>query len=295
MPVPGAKFLVLLVLLWPGPAQATDVINDRLRQQLEPMIANLSAEGVRASVGVQQLNDAQADFVLIGSHEPYHPASVIKLLLITTLLQQADAELLSLDRVVTVTPEAVVGGMGTLQHDRLPQQLTLDQLAELTVTISDNTATNVLVDVVGYEAMAALAERLGLQQTRFGRKMFETPQPPLRDNTTTAADTLRLLSVVYHGDLLLPASRGHLLRWMGAQTVRTKIAVGIPPGIPLAHKTGENGPVSHDVGYVLSPAGEFALVIFSETSRTSDFDAAQALLNPIVAELAAAVYTVLNP
>jgi beta-lactamase class A len=77
---------------------------------------------------------------------------------------------------------------------------------------------------------------------------------------------------------------------MSAQTVKTKFGAAIPADVPLAHKTGENGPVSHDIGYLLLPGNELAMVVFSESSTTTDFQQAQAQLNPWVAQAAGLIY-----
>lgn len=166
------------------------------------------------------------------------------------------------------------------------------QGVRLSVGVMDLTSDNnvLLVDVVGYQNMAALADQLALPTLQFGRKMFEAAQPPERDNVINASEALALLGHIYHGSFLSPAARDQILAWMSAQTVTSKIAAGVPADVPLAHKTGENGPVSHDIGYLLSPGNELALVIFAETSTTSDFDAAQLQLNPLVAQIAGVIY-----
>jgi beta-lactamase class A len=290
--MPVIRTLLLLVAsLVSATTTAAEQPFQALHSELQPLIDNAASQGIRMSVGVSDLGGAFAgETVLLGSDDAYHPASTIKLLLIAALMQQVDAGRLSLDNAVAVTAADIVGGMGRLQSEAVPQQVSLRRLAELTVTISDNTATNVLVEAVGYDAMTALARQLGLNTMQFGRKMFETAQPPLRDNYIDARDALALLQQIYYGDFLSSASRTQILDWMSEQTVKSKIGAGIPEDVPLAHKTGENGPVSHDIGYILIPGREVALVIFAETSATTDFDAAQAQLNTLVAEIAARVY-----
>ncbi|MDP2128898.1 MAG: serine hydrolase [Pseudohongiella sp.] len=286
----------LLVSLASASTAAAEQSFQSLQAELQPLIDNAASQGIRVSVGAMDLTGAFAgQTLLLGSDGAYHPASTIKLLLIAALMQQVDAGRLSLDNTVAVSAADIVGGMGRLQSETVPQQVTLRRLAELTVTISDNTATNVLVDAVGYDAMAALANQLGLKTMQFGRKMFEAAQPPLRDNYIDARDALELLAQIYKGDFLGNDSRRQILEWMSAQTVKSKIAAGIPAQVPVAHKTGENGPVSHDIGYILMPGREVALVIFSETSTTTDFDTAQAQLNPLVAKIAESFYQAIQP
>lgn len=292
------RFLIVLVFFLSGTAGAAESpvqgFDEGLQEGLQPLLAQASANGLRLSVGVADLSGAFDDqTLLLGSEASYAPASTIKLLLIAALMQQVDAGRLRLSDTVPVDPDDIVGGMGLLQNEPTPQQVSLQRLAELTITVSDNTATNVLVDVVGYQAMAALAEQLQLQTMQFGRKMFEAAQPPEKDNYIDVRDSLQLLSQIYQGDFLGEESRAQILAWMSAQTVKSKIGAGVPEGVLVAHKTGENGPLSHDMGYLLIPGREVALAIFAETSNTTDFNAAQAELNPVVADIAARVYRAL--
>lgn len=262
----------------------------QLSHVLEPLVLAAAAQEVRLAIGVQDLRESDSRVALVGSTESYHPASTIKMLLIAALMARVDAGTLALHDTVMVTPHDIVGGYGVLQHEDVPQQVSLARLAELTVTISDNTATNVLVDAVGYDTLRSLAQTLGLQTMHFGRKMFEAPSPPDHDNFINAADTLVLLSEIYADSLLSASSRQQVIAWMEAQTVGTKIAAGVPAGTRIAHKTGENGPVSHDIGYLLLPGREVAIAIFAEVIGSTDFDAAQSIANPIVANVAAVVH-----
>ena len=259
-----------------------------LAQTLAPLVEKANSGGVRMSIGVLDLtelgNDAKE--VLLGSTESYPPASTVKMLLLASLMEQVDAGTLTLSDTAVVESDDIVGGYGILQHQPTPQEISIGRLAELMITISDNTATNVLVDVVGVDAMADLAARLALPDLQFARKMFGTPNPPNVENYITAADTVVLLQAIYEGSFLSVSSRQQILDWMTAQTVKTKIGAGVPAGIPTAHKTGENGPVSHDVGYILLPGKEVVIAIFTQTSTSDDFDTAQAQLNPMVAEVA---------
>jgi beta-lactamase class A len=265
-----------------------------LESVLRPLVQEADERGVRLAVGVRDLSDPnEKRTALVGSPESYHPASTIKMLLIATLMTRVDAGSLSLNDTATIGQQDVVGGYGVLQHESIPQQVSLGRLAELTVTISDNTATNALVDAVGYETMRALAKSLGLEVMQFGRKMFEPGIAPDRENYINSGDALELLTQIYQGTFLTQQSRDRILDWMAGQTVKTKIAAGVPHGVTIAHKTGENGPVSHDIGYLLLPGKEVAIVIFSEARGETDFESAQLKANPIVANVAAVVYAFL--
>ena len=280
-----------------APVCAQEIQWQEMHEALTPHLISAQQENVRLTIAILDLStapNAARRVAVLGSPQTYPPASTIKMLLLATLMQQVDAGVLRLSDTAIVEEDDIVGGYGVLQNEPRPQPVTLERLAQLMVTISDNTATNVLVDVVGYPAMQTLADALALQDMQFARKMFGTPNPPAVENYITAADTLVLLREIYAGDFLSEQSRQQILTWMSAQTVKTKIAAGVPPGTPIAHKTGENGAVSHDVGYILIPGHELALALFAQSLLTDDFDQAQAQLNPLLANITRSIIAVVN-
>ncbi len=288
--------LVALSLCLPASLFAQSGTWQEMVRQLESEVASAEEQDIRLSIGVLGLDGPhEGAFALVGSPRPYPPASTIKMLLIATLMWQVDEGTLSLADTATVTESDIVGGYGVLQDEPVPNQVPVGRLAWLTVTISDNTATNVLVDLVGYESMQALADELGLETMQFGRKMFESPAPPEQENYIDTIDTITLLRHIHEGTFLADDSRDQILSWMSAQTVTTKIAAGIPDDVPIAHKTGENASVTHDLGYLLLPGNEVALAIFAESQVSDDFDTVQAAVNPVVAGVARTIYNHLAP
>lgn len=284
------------VLCLPASGTAQSGTWQAMVREIEIEVDRAAEQDIRLSVGVLGLSGShEGALALVGSPLPYPPASTIKMLLIAALMQQVDEGALSLETTATVTENDVVGGYGVLQDEAVPNNVQVARLAELTVTISDNTAANVLVDVVGYEAMQSLADELGLDTMQFGRKMFESPEPPGRENYIDALDTITLLRHIHEGTFLRDGSREQILSWMSDQTVTTKIAAGVPEGTLVAHKTGENASVTHDMGYLLLPGNELALAIFAESLVSDDFDTVQAAVNPVVAGVARTIHDHLAP
>ncbi|MCQ6562617.1 serine hydrolase [Paenibacillus mendelii] len=257
---------------------------------VQPIIDNAKQNGIRVSVGLEDVSGAYGDdSLLLGSSESYMPASTIKVALISALLQQVDKGVLTLDKLVTVEKSDVVGGTGSLQKETFPQEVSIARLARLTITQSDNTATNVLIDEVGLDNVQALMDQLGLEVMHLGRKMFASAPTPEQDNYINAADLAALLDQIYSGQFLSNTSRNQLITWMSAQEVNTKFGAALPDA-PIAHKTGENANVTHDAGFFLVPGHEIAISVMTEVTTTKDFDEAQKIGNPIVQDIAKAVY-----
>jgi len=259
---------------------------------LLPIIDQAQREGIRVSVGLKDLSGKTKKEAVFGSEQSYAPASTIKMALVTALMRQVDRGVLSLEDRVTVLPEVVVGGTGSLQYETFPQEVTIERLARLMITQSDNTATNVLIDVVGLDTVQELMDDLGLTVMHLGRKMFASAPTPQQDNYINAADLTSLLSEIYEGDLLSAQSRELIIGWMKAQEVNTKFGA-VLPDVTIAHKTGENANVTHDTGYFLIPGKETAVTVLTEVTTTSDYATAQSIGNPLIQKIAVAVYETL--
>ncbi|SDX99536.1 beta-lactamase class A [Micromonospora pattaloongensis] len=242
----------------------------------------------RAGVAVRDLSGRYGfrDIAVNGSFRP-PAASVIKLWILAELLRQVDCGRLSLEKKVLVERRDVVAGAGDLRDEKLPQRVPVRRLAELMITVSDNTATNVLIDTLGGVApVNALIRALGQQQTQLGSKLYD-PSPRARGNYTSAVDVVSLLAAVWEGRLLSPASRDFMIDLMRGQTIDTKIPAALPPDAPVAHKTGELEDAAHDVGYYLIPGSEVAVAFLTAGPEAPGTE--------LVRELARAVYDHVAP
>ncbi|WP_339295440.1 serine hydrolase [Paenibacillus sp. FSL W7-1279] len=259
---------------------------------VNPIIREAGDKGIRVAVGLKDLSGRDRE-LLLGSRQSYMPASTIKMALVSALMKEVDAGRLTLEQKVKVEQEDVVGGTGSLQKETFPQDVTIERLARLMITQSDNTATNVLIDVVGLNKVQALLDELGLDVMHLGRKMFAAAPTPEQDNYINAEDLVHLLANIHSGEFLSDNSRDQIIDWMKAQEVDTKFGAALPDA-PIAHKTGENANVTHDAGYFLQPGREIAISVLTEVTTTSSFDEAQAIGNPVVQEIAKAVYQALE-
>lgn len=208
-------------------------------------------------------------------------ASVIKLLIAWEAFRQAEAGLVHLGETVSVRPEAVVGGTGVLGTLTPGISLTWLDMVALMLVVSDNTATNLLIDRLGFEAINATASSLGLTQTVLGRKMMDfAARAAGRENYMSAADAARLLAMlvlqaggvpggvggpapgfltgdepaaVAPGARLSAASARELLAILEKQQFNHKLPALLPP-VRCAHKTGELPGLEHDAGVIYLPA-----------------------------------------
>ena len=166
--------------------------------------------------------------------EPMGAASVIKLTVMAELFRQLEAGLVRRDQKITVRDEdrVPICGVLTLMHTGL--EVTPVDLCWLMITISDNMATNLLIDLLGLENIQENNRRLGLEGVALNRKLFETRETFRgKRNTVSARGVARLL------EMLL------------AQQCTNKMPLLLAEG-ETAHKTGEDEGITHDVGIVLA-------------------------------------------
>ena len=128
--------------------------------------------------------------------------------------------------------------------------MTLRDVATLMVTVSDNTATNMIIDRVGMENVNATMTRLGLSHTKLQRKMMDSEAWIAdRENLWTPNEQAKLLEMLHRGDVLSAASRKEILHILSIPK-SSRIRPLLPPGTRVAHKTGTVSGVVVDVGIV---------------------------------------------
>ncbi|HEY7698009.1 MAG TPA: serine hydrolase, partial [Vicinamibacteria bacterium] len=185
-------------------------------------------------------------------------ASAIKLPVLVELMRQVEAGEQNLEEVVTLSASDIVPGSGVLQHlTPAKVSLTLRDVATLMVTVSDNTATNIVIDRVGMAKVNAEMARLGLSSTKLQRKMQDrTAWEENRENLSTPDEQARLLELLYKGEILSPGSREEIDRILTIPKPG-QLRTLLPEGTKVAHKTGTLSGVVVDVGIVYLPDRPF--------------------------------------
>ncbi|RIK43718.1 MAG: hypothetical protein DCC57_17560, partial [Chloroflexi bacterium] len=136
----------------------------------------------------------------VQAEEVFPAASTIKLPILVQLLMRARSGEADLAQRVTVPAASHVLGSGVVAYLAGPVTLSLLDLAILMVIVSDNTATNLCLEVAGLGATNALLDRLGLHQTRVRRKMMDQVAAVRElENVATPAELVQLLRLLDAG------------------------------------------------------------------------------------------------
>jgi len=147
------------------------------------------------------------------------------------------------------------------------------------IAVSDNTAANALISELGFDRLSRTAARIGLEQTYLRRHFLNSAPIILHpQNLTSARDIGMLLYGLERGaregitTIASPLSCRRMIKILLQQEDRDKIAQGLPPGIPLANKSGEISGVRSDVG-IIDPFGDAPYVLAILTKDLDDLNA----------------------
>ena len=202
-------------------------------------------------------------------HEPdrtLRTASVGKLLLLAETARRIEARELDPAEPLPKDPHLAIADSGLWQHLAV-QALPVVDLAVLIAAVSDNYATNVLLERIGLNAVARLGASLGLRRTALYDRVRpgRGPQDPATLSTGSARELAGLMRRLARGELVSAAVSRRLDGWLATSTDLSMVASGFRAD-PLAHpsgirnKTGTDDGIRADVGYL----GAIAYAVLAE-------------------------------
>jgi len=182
-------------------------------------------------------------------------ASAIKLAIVYELFKQAAEKRIDLEEKVTLDRRQAVGGTGVLVEMGTPT-LSIRDYAVLMVTLSDNTATNVLIDRLGMDKIVARMQGLGLNATKLRRHMMDTAAARRGDENVSTPDELaRLLRTMNE---TMPDAIALLKK-----PKENRLRKGLPEGVASADKSGELEGVRVDAGVVYAKNRPYVLCVMT--------------------------------
>ena len=246
---------------------------ERLRDQLDTRIAAQSG----ADVAVWFLDLAHGDSLALNGGLSFHAASTMKVPVMIELFRRADSRDLPLDRELVVQNQfaSIVDGspFSLDAHDdsdssiyrRIGQRMTLRELNERMITRSSNLATNILIALLDPKRVNTTARALGAADMRVLRGVEDNKAFARGlNNTTTARDLGMLLVSIERGTAASRPSCDAMRQVLLRQEFSGEIPAGLPPGTPVAHKTGWITGTMHDAA-IVSPRsrGPYVLVVLT--------------------------------
>lgn len=220
-----------------------------LKQELKAFVKQYP--DMTASVFIADI--ANKTYVNLNGTKAFAAASTIKIPVLVALFQDVDAGKIKLDEIWTMSEEDIGSGSGHMQYQPIGTKFSALNTATKMMTISDNTATNMVIRRLG--GVKALNQRFadwGLNSTKIRNDL-----PDLTGtNTTSSEDLSNLLLKVEGGNLVSLASRDRIFKIMGAVKRDTLLPQGLEQGATIVHKTGDIRSVLGDSGIVDMPSGQ---------------------------------------
>lgn len=216
-------------------------------------------------------------------------ASMIKLLVLAEFMSQVDAGTIDLNGTYTLAASDIVGGSGIIAGRGAGAVLTYDEIAQSMIAQSDNTAANILIDLMGMDAINAKAQQLGLTQTVLNRKMMDSSSG--LENYTSANDIAALLRGIANETIASAGMCERAQSYLLAQYDAAALSQGLPAGVSFGHKTGSLATARNDGGIVYAQEHPYVVVVLCSLGGNV---AGEGQANSIMAQVSSAVYTAME-
>ncbi|MCU1304396.1 MAG: serine hydrolase [Candidatus Sulfotelmatobacter sp.] len=247
-----------------------------LWQKLESSIHDVD-QNLDGVMGVAIKDLETGDQFFLHENEVFAQASSIKVAVLANLYLQAEQGKLKLTDLYTVRSSDLVADsdiMGGLTPG--VTRITLRDLATMMVAVSDNTATNVLIDRVGMDNVNAMLESLGLAHTRLRRKMMDLDAAKQgRENISTPREMMLLFEAIYHEKVLNKESRADFFKVLSTNK-DSWIPRDLPADVKSANKPGALEGVRNDSGIVFLQGRPYVICVMT-AFLTNERDGEQAI------------------
>ena len=236
--------------------------------------------------GVFLIDLDSGDYFTLNGASSFSAASMIKVPILVALFQEIDAGRVRLSDKLVLQQADVGEGSGDMQYAPIGSEYTVLETITNMITISDNTATNMIIRRLGgIEQVNQHFRQWGMQQTALRKAL-----PDLEGtNTTSPKELATLLSMVSQGEILSMKSRDRALEIMRHTVSDTLLPSSLGEGATIAHKTGDIGTLVGDTGIIDMPNGK-RYAITAMVKRPFNDSRAQDLIR----QIAATVYEYLD-
>ena len=238
--------------------QMTSLTEGQRLTGLENQLQNLAAMYPSIHPGIYVWDYQNGDYADVNADEIFATASIIKLPVLAELFRSIEQGELTVYDEMPLTEYYRTEGSGSLQFKAANSTYTIDTLARMMITESDNSATNMLMAKLGSMTDINRAIRnWGLKHTG-----VQTWLPDYDGtNHTTARDMATILYNLDNPDFLSVSSRERIFDYMGHVHNNRLIQAGLPAGTVFMHKTGDIGKMLGDAGIVFAPNNKKYIVV----------------------------------
>ncbi len=209
--------------------------------------------GIDQELGVYYYNFITKEEFYINQKEKYKAASIIKIPIMIEVFNQIYHKKIALDKQFNIEKEDRLPDCGVLSYLSDDFPISLIDLCRLMIIVSDNTATNILIDTLSMDNINATMSKLGVSKTRINRKLFDHKEIEKDiDNYFSLEDMGLILKKLYYGKVISGEYSQKMIGILKNQQINDLIPWELPQKVIVAHKTGLDEGIIHNVGIVYS-------------------------------------------
>lgn len=248
-------------------------------KQIENDLLRLISSG-KGTYGISIYYFETAEEFVYNQDEEFYAASIIKIPIMSAVFAQVSEGKRSLSDKIRVRAEDIVSGDGILKNLTPGTEWTIHDLVILMIIESDNTATNLLIDMVGIENIQLYMTIWGFKQTQFCHKLQIKPSRKHNEsNLITAKEMNHFLRNIAMGNIVSMSVCRKMIDIMKQQKMNDLLPsrlpengdiIGMIPIWEMAHKTGYVPGVEHNVGLFYLPGHTFAISALSKNVPNRD-------------------------
>ncbi|MCM8801051.1 MAG: class A beta-lactamase-related serine hydrolase [Candidatus Omnitrophica bacterium] len=237
-----------------------------LKKKIEEEISRFKGE---AGIVIKDLDTGWE--IAFNKEKLFPSASLVKIPIMAGCFLAIEEGRLKLNQEVKLRQQDKLSG-GILRHVYPGTVLTVERLIGLMIYESDNTATNILTELLGIEYLNNCFKKFGLKYTLLSRRVADyNLREKGVENYTTAEEITYLLEKIYNQSLVSKEISERCLNLMKLQRINDRIPKYLPAEVMVAHKTGLEQGVCHDAGIIFTKKKDFILCILtSHKERNSD-------------------------
>ncbi|NQV74874.1 MAG: serine hydrolase [Bacteroidetes bacterium] len=244
---------------------AREILKQKIDNDLKEIISSSPS-----LTGLMAIDLTSGETIGFNSDGVFTQASAIKIPILMEVYKQANEKKFALTDIKPLLPVNTVAGSGILNSMTDPVNLSIRNYCMLMIGLSDNSATNTLIELVGMKNVTNTMLSLGFLNTKLQRKMIDQPAS-LRneENLSTPAEAAGIMKLLFDGKFIDKATSDEVLSILKKNPIEnSKIANGLPENVELAFKPGGMGGVSTEWAIVYLKNRPYAITVM-ENYKTS--------------------------